>query len=265
MRPPPDTLRVFTHPEIRDAIEGDRRGCWVPRTEIVSAALRRGILNDRLRLKLTDGTRVKVLWLTDDAVTAFEPMREALTEWLGDRLSVTRSRRRRRAERDLGGLSRQSRTGRFLEVAETMKALDDLAKSEDVNALLRKAEVLCGSWSFEIRESAADALGSAADARAVAPLVSLLSDDHAEVRARAARALSKLASRVPHSALADAINPLSYALRDSDGLVVRAAARALAAVGGPRSVAALETALPELEPFDQRLLRRLLREMDVSP
>jgi hypothetical protein len=56
--------------------------------EIKSARLTfgRGLMNGRLRVVLTDGTRTKLLWLKDD--TVHDVLRSTLEEWLGNRLTV---------------------------------------------------------------------------------------------------------------------------------------------------------------------------------
>ena len=68
-----------------------RRNVWVPREQIVSAALRGGLLNDSLHLRLSDGRTVRLLWLRVD--TAYDSIREVLEGWLGSKLEL-RGRRR---------------------------------------------------------------------------------------------------------------------------------------------------------------------------
>jgi hypothetical protein len=56
---------------------------WVARQEIIHARLRRGILQDALRLGLVDGSRLKLLWLSHDP--AADVLDAVLGNWLGTR------------------------------------------------------------------------------------------------------------------------------------------------------------------------------------
>lgn len=100
------TLRLWDGPTVfgREPVVGElsrteaeaeaarhRRNVWVPREQIVSAVLRGGLLTDSLRLRLSDGRTVRLLWLRRDA--AYGPIREVLEGWLGSGLEI-RGRRR---------------------------------------------------------------------------------------------------------------------------------------------------------------------------
>jgi hypothetical protein len=57
---------------------------WIAADRIASASLHRGRINDRLLIKMTDGSRRKLLWVRDGPATA--QVEKTLRLWLGDRL-----------------------------------------------------------------------------------------------------------------------------------------------------------------------------------
>jgi hypothetical protein len=67
--------------------EETKRARWLPRDQIKTASLRRGLLNSRLSVELADGREVKLLWLKSD-VQAFDLIERTLRDWLGSRLRV---------------------------------------------------------------------------------------------------------------------------------------------------------------------------------
>jgi hypothetical protein len=73
--------RTFDETPARLA-EGHDRALWIPRVQIGSADLRRGLLNSRLSLQMVDGRKVKLLWLKSDE-QAFDALKAVLHEWLG--------------------------------------------------------------------------------------------------------------------------------------------------------------------------------------
>jgi HEAT repeat protein len=96
----------------------------------------------------------------------------------------------------------------------------------------------------DVRSSAAQALGSLGDARAVEPLLAALHDEDPNVRGSAAQALDTLGD-------ARAVEPLLAALRDETFLVSWYAAQALGTLGDARAVEPLLAALHD-EDFHMR-------------
>jgi hypothetical protein len=76
----------MTRADAEKAAQRHRRSLWVPKELIAEAELRTGRMTDSLRLRLHDGTRIKLLWMQNDG--AFEPLQQALGGWLGHRLVV---------------------------------------------------------------------------------------------------------------------------------------------------------------------------------
>ena len=87
-----------------------------------------------------------------------------------------------------------------------------------------------------VRRHAAGALGKIGDARAVEPLIGVLSDDDENVRWRAAEALGKIGDK-------RAVEPLIGVLGDEDEYVRSSAAEALGVIGDVRAVEPLIKAL----------------------
>jgi heat shock protein HtpX len=79
--------RRFTPDEVARIAVTHRSNHLVPREAIASAELRaRGALA-RLRLQLTDGREVRLMWPSSDRADV--PLRDALGQWLGSRLQVS--------------------------------------------------------------------------------------------------------------------------------------------------------------------------------
>jgi hypothetical protein len=72
-------IRPFRDDEIRALVAQGSRNVWISADLIAAARLRVGIVSDRLRLTLVDGTTVKLLWLRADH--ADDPLRDALASW----------------------------------------------------------------------------------------------------------------------------------------------------------------------------------------
>jgi hypothetical protein len=81
---PSGSLRRIEPEEIPDLLAKSRRNRWVPRDQIDHAAIWRGLMNVRLNVWLSDGTRIKLLWLRGDPASGV--LRQVLDQWLGDRL-----------------------------------------------------------------------------------------------------------------------------------------------------------------------------------
>jgi hypothetical protein len=77
---PPNPRRSSQTPP-HNQIEGV---VWIARDEILRASLHRGILNDRLRLELQNGSLLNLLWLRGRQPTT--QLASAMREWLGDNL-----------------------------------------------------------------------------------------------------------------------------------------------------------------------------------
>ena len=80
------SLRRIDPKDIPDLLAKSSRNRWVPWDQISNAALRKGLMNIRLNVWLSDGTRIKLLWLRGDP--AYRVLRPLLDEWLGDRLAL---------------------------------------------------------------------------------------------------------------------------------------------------------------------------------
>jgi hypothetical protein len=93
-----------------------------------------------------------------------------------------------------------------------------------------------------VRWSAAEALGTIGDIRAVEPLVAALRDRDKDVRWAGARSLAAIRDR-------RAVEPLITALRDQDRDVRIAAVQALGTIGDPRAVGPLMAILDQ-DPHD---------------
>jgi|GEM_PF-6672588 len=66
-----------------DQLISSRANLWVPRESIIKAYLHHGLVTDRLRLELSDGRTVKLLWLPWDK--ALQPLQTTLRSWIGDK------------------------------------------------------------------------------------------------------------------------------------------------------------------------------------
>jgi hypothetical protein len=82
----PGSTRRITEEDVHDALAKRGRNRWIPRDQVSKAALRKGIIQGRLRVVLTDGTRIKLLWLNDE--TVHQALRSTLEDWVGDRLKL---------------------------------------------------------------------------------------------------------------------------------------------------------------------------------
>jgi hypothetical protein len=71
--------RQFSPSEIEQLQRQHKTNLWIPADAIVSASIFNGPLSGRLALKLTDGRRVKLLWLRADHSS--EPLEQALASW----------------------------------------------------------------------------------------------------------------------------------------------------------------------------------------
>ena len=89
---------------------------------------------------------------------------------------------------------------------------------------------------WETRYRAVEALGKIADEKAVKPLIQALKDNRDHVRYMAAKGLREFRD-------SDAIEPMIILLKDENMYVRMMAVRALGALGGKKSKAALEKAL----------------------
>jgi hypothetical protein len=75
--PPP--TRLFADEEIARVADAHSTNLWIPASSIVSSSFRRGPMTTRLRVKLSDGREVKLLWLRHDP--AERELRSVLAEW----------------------------------------------------------------------------------------------------------------------------------------------------------------------------------------
>ena len=82
----PGLVRPVTAGDIPDLLARRGRNRWIPRDQVSDAFLRKGLIQGRLRVVLSDGTRIKLLWLNDD--TVHQVLRLTLEEWLGDHLKL---------------------------------------------------------------------------------------------------------------------------------------------------------------------------------
>jgi hypothetical protein len=82
----PGSVRQITADDVPDLVARRGRNRWIPRDQVSDASLRKGLMQGRLRVILSDGTRIKLLWLNDDNV--HQVLRSTLEEWLGDRLKL---------------------------------------------------------------------------------------------------------------------------------------------------------------------------------
>lgn len=113
----------------------------------------------------------------------------------------------------------------------------------------------------EVRASAATALGDHADTGAIAPLSTALADKSDFVRAQAARALG-----VNGRAAAQAIPALIELLsKDGDNEVKRQAAEALGKIGDRSSLAALERARHDRDPYLVQAAAEAIRLIERGP
>ncbi|HEU5440806.1 MAG TPA: hypothetical protein VFU88_16090 [Ktedonobacterales bacterium] len=79
------TMRTFDPGAFARATT-DPRNQWIPREAIASATMHHRSASDELRLTLTDGRSLRLLWLP--SLPAYGHMQAALDEWLGVRLVV---------------------------------------------------------------------------------------------------------------------------------------------------------------------------------
>jgi hypothetical protein len=70
--------------DLASARNSARRSLWFPAADIEAAWLHRGLLNDRLRVRMRDGTVKKLLWLRHK--TGTDLLQESLRAWIGDQL-----------------------------------------------------------------------------------------------------------------------------------------------------------------------------------
>jgi hypothetical protein len=65
---------------------GDKRNTWIFLADVRRARLRRGISNSRLQVKLSDGSKTKLLWPNRDP--AYEVLSKLLKEQLGPQFTL---------------------------------------------------------------------------------------------------------------------------------------------------------------------------------
>jgi HEAT repeat protein len=94
--------------------------------------------------------------------------------------------------------------------------------------------------SWDVRSSAADALGEIGDGRAIEPLIDCLHDTDSRVRRRAADALGRIGKQ--------AVEPLIACLRDTDSRVRGSAADVLSKIGDQRAIEPLIDCLHDTHP-----------------
>lgn len=79
------TATISRH-DLAQALQNSPRALWIATAEIDAAWMHRGILVDRLRLRMKDATQHKLLWVRNKAGTG--RLEGALRTWLGDRLNL---------------------------------------------------------------------------------------------------------------------------------------------------------------------------------
>lgn len=72
--------------ELREVLNSSARALWLDAAEMKAAWLHRGLLNDRLNVRLNDGAFHKLLWVRNSAAT--QQVEEALRRWLGPRFQL---------------------------------------------------------------------------------------------------------------------------------------------------------------------------------
>ena len=70
---------------IRRELHAKRTNVWIPRSQIASARVRRGLLRLGVDIHLTDGRRFRLRWLKDDPWLRSGETLEAWRRWLGER------------------------------------------------------------------------------------------------------------------------------------------------------------------------------------
>lgn len=107
--------------------------------------------------------------------------------------------------------------------------IEKMGRKKDVRGLIKALEY---ENFWDVRSSAAVALGNIGDARAVEPLIQALSDSTKFVRRDVAKVLGNIGD-------ARAVEPLIQALTDSDSDISSYAAEALGNIGDARARKAL--------------------------
>ena len=82
----PGSVHQINPSEIRDLLANRGRNRWIHRDQISEAALSKGLVNERLKVLLTGGRRIKLLWLKDD--TVHDVLRSTPEQWVGGRLKL---------------------------------------------------------------------------------------------------------------------------------------------------------------------------------
>jgi hypothetical protein len=77
--PDAPVYRDFDDSEITKIVATNKRNLWIPADQIARGSLANGLASGRLNLLMTDGRKIKLLWLESDP--AHEPLRAALTSW----------------------------------------------------------------------------------------------------------------------------------------------------------------------------------------
>jgi HEAT repeat protein len=114
--------------------------------------------------------------------------------------------------------------------------LPGYGRIDRVSQLIRELK----HWNWDVRKSAAGALGAIKDPRAVEPLITALKDRAEDVRRSAVSALGAIG--------APAVEPLITALKDPDKDVRKSAANALGETGDSRGTLVLFGALLNNKP-----------------
>jgi hypothetical protein len=76
----------ITVDDLTSARNSARRSLWLPAADIEAAWLHRGLLNDRLRLRMRGGAAKKLLWVRHK--TGTDLLKESLRAWIGEQLSL---------------------------------------------------------------------------------------------------------------------------------------------------------------------------------
>jgi len=107
----------------------------------------------------------------------------------------------------------------FAQREYAVEILKDLANSHYKNYVMDRLANMLSDDNSDVRESAADALGSLgkADERVIETLAELLSDDNSSVRGRAAYALGRVG--IPHETVLDALKNICEYYKEYDDSV----------------------------------------------
>lgn len=75
---------AISRDKLAQAIEKSPRSLWLPATDIDAATMHRGLMVDRVRVRMKDGSQRKLLWVRQKVGT--RRLEVGLRNWLGDRL-----------------------------------------------------------------------------------------------------------------------------------------------------------------------------------